>query len=321
MKTLTLIPQPEIESEVEARLKFQASLSLIVKTSKSPSLDPVPQEQFFRSFEGPSSEVVHSSPACTQISYRLLQRFIKSQPFGLTRNWEDMDQRRQAKQNLIAELADNIESKDISEYSSLCRRELPYEGKTPMIGLDLVDEIYQRLVQDGAPFFMTCNGAPMFILACSYEASRILIKEYPDHKRDLKFKENCPEYIKNHPFKYVVAGFALWVTVKLPRYTLDGDQWKEVPFYIQNEPNRVIVNPGYQSALGEDLIVFSDEVMERVPGDLGFIQIDLLMVEGEQACFRACLTGAWKPISPRAGMVVRALRNKPEYAPCEFKNR
>jgi len=105
------------------------------------------------------------------------------------------------------------------------------------------------------------DGQPVFTVIMSSEQQRALIKGNPDVRQDYRWAEP-KALLKPFGVKRVYSGFYHVIDDKAPRWDLVEGAWVQVPFYIANPSGIAIVNPAYEAAQYEDIIVYHPKVVK-----------------------------------------------------------
>lgn len=223
--------------------------------------------------------------------YQLEQFAVASQYLCLNDIRSAFEGRRQI-DNLAKQMRTNIldlwADKDREEYIDASRNKLVFYGGQPIPGANanvfasvaadsaatpgLLADIYQRIIQDGGSEAMdsavgTADSSYVFPILMSMEQARYL--DLNDGQRnDLRWNPNQVGSLLQ-PFNVtrVRNGFAYTIDPKMPRYTFGGGTYTQVPYYITTTSTtgglQKIINPAYQTAEYEDVIVFMKDVITR----------------------------------------------------------
>ena len=128
---------------------------------------------------------------------------------------------------------------------------------------DALDYVRWKMVHDGAGeegAYGQIDGQPIFTVIMSSEQQRALIKGNPDVRQDYRWAEP-KALLKPFGVKRVYSGFYHVIDDKAPRWNIgEGGAWEAVPFYIANGSGIAVVNPAYDAALYEDVIVYHPKV-------------------------------------------------------------
>ena len=191
---------------------------------------------------------------------------------------------------------------------------------------------YSRLIRDGAGqnAYGKENGAPVFLLVTSPEASDDLIKLNSDIRQDLRWAKPS-ELIQPLGVERSYAGFYHLVDTMTPRYDLVGGVWTRRNPYISSAASKgqkFTPNPDYFAAEYEDSIIFHPDVFTSlVPKPIstaGGMAFDPQSYRGDfrwrnipsRDCnpdgtigfFRAIFSSGSKPVRPELGVVIRHKR-------------
>lgn len=299
----------------------------------------------------PGTDVI--APASSSYTYQLQERAFNSQELcwnDLYTAWQVEDQTRQIVNNFTGEITDQWENRNRDQYVLACAHKCVFSGGTLIDNgsasfalttpdsyatPDVMDEIYQRLLQDGAneeSEVGKADGASVFMLYCGFEQSRALVKGNDGVRQDVRWSDEVNQLLIPFSIKRVLNGFAHMVDVKAARWNFTAGAWVRVPFYTSTAAtigNKLIVNPAYQTAQYEDLIIFLRNVVEcQMPKSMGSFgsMTDFLAPEFNGAVqwrnipdkyenpddnigfFRAVLQAAFKPLNPNLGYVLRVKR-------------
>jgi len=192
---------------------------------------------------------------------------------------------------------------------------------------------YSRLIRDGAGqnAYGKENGAPVFLLVTSPEASDDLIKLNADIRQDLRFAKPS-ELIQPLGVERSYAGFYHLVDTMTPRYDFVGGAWvRRNPYATDasaSKGTRYIPNPAYFTAEYEDSIIFHPDVFtslvakpisgtgaasfdpQSYRGDFRWRNIPSrdCNPDGTIGFFRAIFSSGSKPVRPELGVVIRHKR-------------
>lgn len=131
---------------------------------------------------------------------------------------------------------------------------------------DALDYVRWKMVHDGAGeegAYGKVDGQPIFTVFMSSEQQRALIKGNDDVRQDYRYAAPA-ELLKPFGVNRVYSGFYHIIDDKAPRWNLvDGspDTWERVPFYVESS-GVAIVNPDYEAALYEDVIIYHPKVVK-----------------------------------------------------------
>ena len=192
---------------------------------------------------------------------------------------------------------------------------------------------YSRLIRDGAGqnAYGKENGAPVFLLVTSPEASDDLIKLNADIRQDLRYAKPS-ELIQPLGVERSYAGFYHLVDTMTPRYDLVGGAFvRRNPYATDasaSKGTRYIPNPAYYTAEYEDSIIFHPDVFtslvakpisttggmafdpQSYRGDFRWRNIPSrdCNPDGTIGFFRAIFSSGSKPVRPELGVVIRHKR-------------
>ena len=192
---------------------------------------------------------------------------------------------------------------------------------------------YSRLIRDGAAqnAYGKENGAPVFLLITSPEASDDLIKLNADIRQDLRFAKPS-DLIQPLGVERSYAGFYHLVDTMTPRYDLVSGAWvRRNPYATDasaSKGTRFIPNPAYFTAEYEDSIIFHPDVFtslvakpisttggmafdpQSYRGDFRWRNIPSrdCNPDGTIGFFRAIFSSGSKPVRPELGVVIRHKR-------------
>jgi hypothetical protein len=192
---------------------------------------------------------------------------------------------------------------------------------------------YSRLIRDGAAqnAYGKENGAPVFLLITSPEASDDLIKLNADIRQDLRYAKPS-ELIQPLGVERSYAGFYHLVDTMTPRYDFVGGAFvRRNPYATDasaSKGTRFIPNPAYFTAEYEDSIIFHPDVFTSLVakpiGATGAMAFDPQSYRGDfrwrnipsRDCnpdgtigfFRAIFSSGSKPVRPELGVVIRHKR-------------
>ncbi|NBR71926.1 MAG: hypothetical protein EBT75_07530 [Proteobacteria bacterium] len=209
----------------------------------------------------------------------------------------------------------------------------------------MLDRLYFALLRDGAAAeaYSRINGAPVFLLITSMEASDALIRANADVRQDFRWSDRVNELLAPLGVQRTYRNYFHLVDPFLPRYNYDTgtSAWVRVRPYTRattaNEANpglrgvRYDLNPAYLTADYEDSIVFCPTVFTSlVPKPLsgfGSMEFAPQNYRGEftwrnipdreknpdstVGFFRGIFANGSKPIFPNHGYVIRHKRSAP----------
>lgn len=294
--------------------------------------------------------------ASTEYTHSLDERAFNSQRFcwnDLYTAWQVKDQIRQIVSNFTGNIVDVWENRDRDKYTAISVHKCVFSGGTLVddngvtgnfppttpdsyATPDLMDEVYQRLLQDGADMESEvgkAGGASVFMLYLGFEQSRALVKGNDGVRDDVRWSSEVDTLLQPFSVKRVLNGFAHMVDVKAPRWTWTLGAWVRVPFWTTASGatigTKAVVNPAYQTALYEDVIVYLRNVCQReMPKSMGSfgegmsfnpqdaagsIQWRNILSEAENpdgniGFFRAVLQAAYRKMNPNLGYIIRVKR-------------
>ena len=131
---------------------------------------------------------------------------------------------------------------------------------------DALDAVRWKMIHDGAGeegAYGQIDGQPIFTVFMSSEQQRALIKGNDAIRQDYRWAEP-KELLKPFGVKRVYGGFYHVIDDKAPRWNLDEGAWVRVPFYVENGSGIAIVNPDYEAALYEDVIIYHPKVVRQL---------------------------------------------------------
>ena len=196
---------------------------------------------------------------------------------------------------------------------------------------DALDYVRWKLVHDGGGeegAYGQVDGQPVFMVLMSSEQQRALIKGNPDIRQDYRYADP-KELLKPFGVKRVYGGFYHVIDDKAPRWNLEDGDWVPVPFYVANGDGIAVVNPDYETASYEDIILYHPKVVKCLmqkplssigngtnfrawdySGDIQWIN------EYDATCnkyrdngyWSARLRAAYQPLIPEYGYAIRVLR-------------
>lgn len=207
----------------------------------------------------------------------------------------------------------------------------------------MLDRIYFALLRDGAAAeaYSRINGAPVFLLITSMEASDALIRANADVRQDFRWSDRVNELLAPLGVQRTYRNYFHLVDPFLPRYNHDGTNWVRVRPYVRATTNgeanpglrgvRYDLNPAYLTAAYEDSVIFCPTVFTSlVPKPLsGFGSMEFAPQnyrgeftwkniadretnpDGTVGFFRGIFASGSKPIFPNHGYVIRHKRSAP----------
>ena len=215
---------------------------------------------------------------------------------------------------------------------------MPATPATSTINQNLLDDLYQQIIQDGGgkEAYASKQGSPIITAVMSQEAHRTIIKGDDSVREDFRWadsgKGDGSVLLQSWGIDRVYGGFMHCIDNKMPRFDFVGGAWVERPFYI-TQPSTVgdaaVVNPAYKNAEYEDIYLWHPDVVHRqVPKPLGSVGADTtgrainfngevmwLNIPnkdtnpfGDIGFWGARLYAAYKPIKPQYGYCIRVKR-------------
>jgi len=207
----------------------------------------------------------------------------------------------------------------------------------------MLDRLYFALLRDGAAAeaYSRINGAPVFLLITSMEASDALIRANADVRQDFRWSDRVNELLAPLGVQRTYRNYFHLVDPFLPRYDYSGGAWVRRRPYVRTttagEANpglrgvRYDLNPAYLTAEYEDSIVFCPTVFTSlIPKPLsGFGSMEFAPQnyrgeftwknipdreknpDGTLGFFRGIFASGSKPIFPNHGYVIRHKRSAP----------
>jgi len=204
----------------------------------------------------------------------------------------------------------------------------------------MLDRLYFALLRDGAAAeaYSRINGAPVFLLITSMEASDALIRANADVRQDFRWSDRVSELLAPLGVQRTYRNYFHLVDPFLPRFNYTGGNWVRVRPYTRvaaGDANprgvRYDLNPDYLTAEYEDSIVFCPTVFTSlVPKPLsgfGSMEFAPQNYRGEftwrnipdreknpdstVGFFRGIFANGSKPIFPNHGYVIRHKRSAP----------
>lgn len=205
----------------------------------------------------------------------------------------------------------------------------------------ILDRLYFALLRDGAAeeAYSRVNGAPVFLLITSMEASDALIRANADVRQDFRWSDRVNELLAPLGVQRTYRNYFHLVDPFLPRYNYVDSVWTRVRPYVRvtasgdSSPRgvRYDLNPEYLKAEYEDSIVFCPTVftslvpkplsvgsdMEFAPqnyrGEFTWRNIPDRDKNPDSTVgfFRGIFANGSKPIFPNHGYVIRHKRSAP----------
>lgn len=207
----------------------------------------------------------------------------------------------------------------------------PAAAPDSQIHQDALDYVRWKLVHDGGGeegAYGQVDGQPVFTVFMSSEQQRALIKGNADIRQDYRYADP-KALLKPFGVKRVYGGLYHVIDDKAPRWDLVGGAWVSRPFYVADGNGIAVVNPDYEAALYEDIIVYHPKVVKCLmqkplasigngttfrawdySGDVQWIN------EYDATCnkyrdngfWSARLRAAYQPLVPEYGYAIRVLR-------------
>lgn len=233
---------------------------------------------------GPEQIAIHSEKICfldARMAYMFQEQVAaKRENFAgvIVDTWEDRDKKA---------FFDNAGHKIVFDGSMTesTGATMPAVAPTSKITQDLLDYLWQRIIQDGGgeePYAMS-NGAALIPAVMSIDAHRTLIKGSADIRQDFRYAEmgkgvEGATLLKAWGVDKPYGGFLHTIDVRMPRFNFVNGAWVEVPYYISQATtigNEAIVNPAYMNAEYEDMYLWHPDVVHRlVPKPRGTVGAD-----------------------------------------------
>lgn len=296
------------------------------------------------------------SPAQTILNYAAQQRAIFSADVcfrDARRAYDYEEQVKNIQENFAAEIVDVWEDRDKLAFFTNAGHKLvfnnsltentnsatmPANQPTKQINQNLLDDLYQQLIQDGAgeESYAMSNGAPAIPAIMSMEASRTIIKGSDSVREDFRYADmgegGNATLLKAWGIDKAYGGFMHVIDNKMPRYDFVNGDWVERPFYTTSATtigNELIVNSAYKNAAYEDVYLWHPKVVKRqVPKPLSSVGADTrgnaVNFNGEVqwlnipdkvenpwsdiGFWASALYAAYKPAKIQYGYVIRVLR-------------
>lgn len=201
----------------------------------------------------------------------------------------------------------------------------------------LMANVYNRIIQDGGSRAFTsalgrADGQYVFPAIMSAEQAAFLDTS-TGQRNDIRWNDaRVGDLLEPWITTRVRNGFAYTIDPRVPRWDFNGGVWTEVPFYTtasaSSGGSMFIVNPAYETALYEDIIIFMKDVHTReMPTptfNAGRAKFDAQNYGGEvrwlniasqdqnplgnTGRFYALLQAAYRPKNPYLGYVIRVRR-------------
>jgi hypothetical protein len=232
-------------------------------------------------------------------------------------------------------------NKLVFETNSLTQIGTTRSNPDSQIHQDALDYVRWKMIHDGAGeegAYGKIDGQPIFTVFMSSEQQRALIKGNADVRQDYRYAAPA-ELLKPFGVNRVYSGFYHIIDDKAPRWNIvEGnalalpatqDTWTRVPYYVADGSGVAVVNPAYEDALYEDVIVYHPKVtkclMQKPLSSLGSgANVKAWDYSGEvqwineydKACnkykdngyWSARLRAAYSSIIPEYGYLIRVLR-------------
>lgn len=295
------------------------------------------------------------SPATTTLAYSAVQTMIFGNDICLEdyrMGYNFQEQVAAQRNNFVGVVVDTWEDRDKLAFFTNAGHKIVFDGPqtedtgatmpaveaTYQINQGLLDELYNRIVQDGGglePYAMS-NGQPLIPAVMSMEAHRTITKGDTSIRTDFQYadmgKGTNSTLLQSWGIDKAYGGFIHTIDVKMPRFNFVEGEYVEVPFYINQATtigDEAIVNPAYRTAEFEDLYLWHPEVVKRlVPKPLGSVGADTRGTPvnyngdirwlnipnkednplGNIGFWAAALKAAYKPEKVQYGYVVRFRR-------------
>jgi hypothetical protein len=139
----------------------------------------------------------------------------------------------------------------------------PANGPDSQIHQDALDYVRWKMVHDGAGeegAYGKIDGQPIFTVFMSSEQQRAIIKGNDDVRQDYRYAAPA-ELLKPFGVNRVYSGFYHIIDDKAPRWDISEGGWVRRPFYSVSG-GIAIVNPAYEAAAYEDVIVYHPKVVK-----------------------------------------------------------
>lgn len=270
----------------------------------------------------------------------------------IRRSYNRAQQAQADRDNFRDNIIDTWEIKDRREYTKWARWkyvaaegmpytdqsiEFPLVPATSPLTAGTLRTIRSRMIRDGAGrrgSYAKSDGAPVFIVFMSSEQQEGILLRDNEVRQDYRWAEP-KELLKPFGMDRTYQGWYHTIDDKLPRYDFEGGAWVERPFYV-NTPTTIgesaELNPAYETAGYEDVIVFHPDVVTRmVPsgfssggggtsfdpinygGEVRWINFPSYTdayqnLDGSTGFFRARLTAGYRPGVTRYGYALRVKR-------------
>jgi len=229
-----------------------------------------------------------------QLAYQAYQRLVRSDPIcfeDARRGYLFKQQVANAQMGLVQLIVDAWEDQDKAQYFLNAGHKIVANAQqtdyvnssnfgtalpTSRLTQGLLDNVYMQFIQDGAGVGQGAvgmvDGAPQFTLVCSMERKRDVIKADADVRQDFRFaqmgEDKDAELLKAWGSDYAYGGFLYVIDNRMPRWTFEGGQWVQQPYYISatasNGKPYAKLNPSYVSAPYEDVYLWNPLVVKRL---------------------------------------------------------
>ncbi|MEO7099096.1 MAG: hypothetical protein ABI162_07020 [Luteolibacter sp.] len=210
---------------------------------------------------------------------------------------------------------------------------MPAFVATSRLTQGVLNHFYLKLIRDGGGMnpMDRSEGAPVFLLSLSAEASAGIIKDNADIRQDFRYSTRVNELLAPLGINRSYGGFFHSIEAFPPRYDFVAGAWVRRPAYVATATTKGLsyeVNPLYEAAEFEDTILFHmDTYHAVVPGPIasqGGMAFNPVTYRGDFAwrnipdrvCnpdgnigfFRAIFADGSKPVYPQFGYVFRHQR-------------
>lgn len=303
------------------------------------------------------------APASTTYAYTAEARTIKSNPIcfeDLYRAYKPQEQIAAVQENFQDETVDTWEDRDkLAFFTNAAHKviadenltegsaSMPLTVPTTRPIQSILDIIYMRNIQNGAgnESYAKANGAPLFPLICSMEASRNIIKEDPSTRQDFNYADMGEgagaTLLKAWGVDKAYGGYMHTIDNRMPRWDFVGGAWVQRPYYVSVPTtigDELVLNPAYDGAAYEDMYIWHPQVVKRLmpkPGGSFGSMTSFNPVKWSGAIFWlnipnetenpfsnigrywAALQAAYEPRKPTYGWVIRVARcNRFALSPC-----
>lgn len=296
------------------------------------------------------------APATTVLSYSAQQRAVFSEDVcfrDFRRGYDFVEQVQNIQTNFAEEIVDIWETRDKLAFFEAAGHKLVFNNSltentnsatmpanvpTKQINQNLLDYMYQRIIQDGGgrePYAMA-NGAPAIPAIMSMEASRTIIKGSDSVREDFRYADmgegSKATLLKAWGIDKAYAGFMHVIDNKMPRFDFVNGAWVERPFYTTSATTigtELILNTAYENAAYEDIYLWHPKVVKRqVPKPISTVggdtrgnavnfngEVQWLNIASKElnpwsdiGFWASALYAAYKPAKIQYGYVIRVLR-------------